>query len=70
MTKHEIKEYLSKIYELPVKKVNTANYDGKTKRGSLRLPGAVYKTKAFKKAYVTFNGNVYTDRFYEDSEAL
>lgn len=28
MTKHEIKEYLTKIYDLPVKKVNTMNYLG------------------------------------------
>ena len=69
MTKHEIKEYLGKIYDLPVKKVNTANYDGKLKRGSFRVPGAVYKRKAFKKAYVTFEGNVYTDRFYVDASA-
>ena len=29
MTKHEIKEYLTKIYDLPVNKVNTMNYLGK-----------------------------------------
>lgn len=29
MTKHEIREYLTKIYDLPVKKVNTMNYLGK-----------------------------------------
>ena len=28
MTKHEIKEYLTKIYDLPIKKVNTMNYLG------------------------------------------
>jgi large subunit ribosomal protein L23 len=28
MTKHEIKEYLTKIYDLPVKKVNTMQYLG------------------------------------------
>lgn len=32
MTKHEIKEYLTKIYDLPVRKVNTMNYLGKEKR--------------------------------------
>ena len=32
MTKHEIKEYLTKIYDLPVKKVNTMNYLGECGR--------------------------------------
>lgn len=27
-TKHEIKEYLTKVYDLPVLKVNTMNYEG------------------------------------------
>ena len=27
-TKHEIKEYLTKVYDLPVTKVNTMNYEG------------------------------------------
>ena len=27
-TKHEIKEYLTKLYNLPVVKVNTMNYQG------------------------------------------
>ncbi|GMF15979.1 unnamed protein product [Phytophthora fragariaefolia] len=27
-TKHEIKEYLTKVYDLPVAKVNTMNYEG------------------------------------------
>ena len=29
MTKHEVKEYLTKIYSLPVKRVMTANFEGK-----------------------------------------
>ena len=37
MTKLEVREYLQKVYGLPVRKVNTANYDGKLKRGSMRL---------------------------------
>jgi len=59
MTKHEIKEYLTKIYELPVKKVNTMIYEGKRKR---IIAGAgqsqkvhYYKYKDFKKAIVTFD---------------
>jgi large subunit ribosomal protein L23 len=27
-TKHDIKEYLTKVYDLPVVKVNTMNYEG------------------------------------------
>ena len=55
MTKHEIKEYLTKIYGLPVRKVNTMNYMGKRKKvmGSRKV--LYYKYKDFKKAYVTFD---------------
>ena len=55
MTKWEIKEYLTKIYGLPVAKVNTMNYVGKRKmvRGSRKL--IYYKYKDFKKAVVTFD---------------
>ena len=55
MTKHEIKEYLTKIYGLPVRKVNTANYIGKRKlvRGSRHV--IRYKYKSFKKAVVSFD---------------
>jgi large subunit ribosomal protein L23 len=55
MTKHEIKEYLTKIYGLPVHKVNTMNYMGKRKKvlGSSRI--LYYKYKDFKKAVVTFD---------------
>eukprot|EP00536_Pseudo-nitzschia_multiseries_P002912 jgi/Psemu1/301660/fgenesh1_kg.41_\ len=55
MTKHEIKEYLTKIYGLPVRKVNTANYLGKRKlvRGSKQV--IRYKYADFKKAVVSFD---------------
>merc|ERR1711933_606661 len=55
MTKHEIKEYLTKIYGLPVRKVNTANYLGKRKlvRGSRQV--IRFKYKDFKKAVVSFD---------------
>lgn len=55
MTKHEIKEYLTKIYGLPVTKVNTANYLGKRKlvRGSRQV--IRFKYKDFKKAVVSFD---------------
>eukprot|EP00751_Fragilariopsis_kerguelensis_P013428 CAMPEP_0170769438 /NCGR_PEP_ID=MMETSP0733-20121128/6977_1 /TAXON_ID=186038 /ORGANISM="Fragilariopsis kerguelensis, Strain L26-C5" /LENGTH=106 /DNA_ID=CAMNT_0011111033 /DNA_START=148 /DNA_END=468 /DNA_ORIENTATION=- len=60
MTKHEIKEYLTKIYGLPVTKVNTANYLGKRKmaRGTTKV--IRYKYKDFKRAVVSF------DRSFKD----
>lgn len=55
MTKHEVKEYLTKIYGLPVTKVNTQNYLGKRKRvqGSRKI--IYFKYADFKKAIVTFD---------------
>ena len=55
MTKHEIKEYLTKIYDLPVRKVNTMNYDGKRKRIMSQAGIAYFKYKDFKKAVVYFD---------------
>jgi len=55
MTKHEIKEYLTKIYNLPVRKVNTMNYEGKRKRIMSRTGFHYYKYRDFKKAVVTFD---------------
>jgi len=54
MTKHEIKEYLTKIYQLPVKKVNTMNYLGKRKQAFGKRGIARWKERDFKKAIVTF----------------
>ena len=54
MTKHEIKEYLTKIYELPVQKVHTMNYLGKRKRMPTRRGMIYYRYKNFKKAVVYF----------------
>lgn len=58
MTKHEIREYLVKIYGLPVKKVNTQNYLGKRKqvRGTSKI--VYFKYADFKKAIVTFDGSL------------
>ena len=42
MTKLEVREYLEKVYGLPVRKVNTTNYDGKLKR----VPGRFYALDA------------------------
>ena len=50
MTKMEIKEYLIKLYNLPVSHVHTAIYEGK-KRLDLTT-GRRYKDPDFKKAYV------------------
>eukprot|EP00568_Trieres_chinensis_P001047 CAMPEP_0183308624 /NCGR_PEP_ID=MMETSP0160_2-20130417/22363_1 /TAXON_ID=2839 ORGANISM="Odontella Sinensis, Strain Grunow 1884" /NCGR_SAMPLE_ID=MMETSP0160_2 /ASSEMBLY_ACC=CAM_ASM_000250 /LENGTH=76 /DNA_ID=CAMNT_0025472487 /DNA_START=279 /DNA_END=509 /DNA_ORIENTATION=- len=58
MTKHEIQEYLSKIYQLPVKKVNTMNYMGKRKRVFGRRKIAYYKYRDFKKAIVIFDDSL------------
>jgi large subunit ribosomal protein L23 len=60
MTKHELKEYLTKIYNLPVLKVNTSNYLGKRKlvRGTTQV--IRYKYKDFKKAVVSFDRTAYT----------
>jgi large subunit ribosomal protein L23 len=58
MTKHEIKEYLTKIYDLPVKKVNTMNYEGKRKRFMHTRGIAYYKYRDFKKAYVFFDDSL------------
>jgi len=55
MTKHEIKEYLTKIYHLPVKSVNTVNYMGKRKRAIGKRRIVYYKYRDFKKAFVTFD---------------
>ena len=58
MTKHEIKEYLTKIYQLPVVKVNTMNYLGKRKRVMTNKGIAYFKYKDFKKAVVTFDSSL------------
>mmetsp|Transcript_12366 Transcript_12366/g.35366 ORF Transcript_12366/g.35366 Transcript_12366/m.35366 type:complete len:121 (-) Transcript_12366:242-604(-) len=58
MTKHEIKEHLQKIYDLPVKKVHTMNYLGKRKRVYGERKVAYYKYRDFKKAIVTFDDSI------------
>jgi large subunit ribosomal protein L23 len=55
MTKHEIKEHLTQIYQLPVKSVNTMNYEGKRKRVLTQTRVGFYKYSDFKKAVVTFD---------------
>mmetsp|Transcript_15328 Transcript_15328/g.21357 ORF Transcript_15328/g.21357 Transcript_15328/m.21357 type:complete len:131 (-) Transcript_15328:112-504(-) len=58
MTKWEIREYLTKIYQLPVKNVNTMNYMGARKRVIGRRKIAYLKQKDFKKAIVTFEDSL------------
>ena len=50
MTKFEIKEYLVKLYNLPVSHVHTAIYEGRKKIDRER--GMRYQEPDFKKAYV------------------
>jgi len=58
MTKHEVKEYLSKIYNLPVVHVRTQNYLGKRMRIIGKRSVAYAKRPDFKKAFVTFDNTL------------
>jgi len=58
MTKHEVKEYLSKIYKLPVTKVNTQNHEGKRKKIIGKRTVAYFKQADWKKAFVTFDADI------------
>ncbi len=49
MNKFEIKEYLEKIYGIPVKKVMTQNWMGRRKRLMGRFGVVTYKRPDFKK---------------------
>ena len=53
MNKFEIKEYLQKIYDIPVKRVMTQNYMGKRKRLMGQRGVWSYKRPDFKRAIVT-----------------
>ena len=55
MTKHEVKEYLTKIYNLPVQHVRTQNYLGKRMRIIGKRKVAYGKRPDYKKAFVTFD---------------
>lgn len=52
MTKTEVKEYLTKIYNIPVLKVNTVNVLGKYKRYYAKREVIAYKRRDTKLAYV------------------
>mmetsp|Transcript_11874 Transcript_11874/g.23720 ORF Transcript_11874/g.23720 Transcript_11874/m.23720 type:complete len:106 (-) Transcript_11874:2-319(-) len=54
MTKHEVKEYLTKIYNVPVTKVMTANFLGKWKRLYGKRKILSYKRRDYKTALVYY----------------
>ena len=58
MTKHEVKEYLTKIYDLPVVQVRTQNYLGKRMRIIGKRHIAYAKRPDYKKAFVTFDNTL------------
>ena len=70
MTKHEVKEYLTKVYDVPVTKVNTMNYDGKWKRAGVgrKFGRHLYRERDWKKAIVTLRSeadNPFLDAYDE-----
>ena len=62
----QVREYLTKIYQLPVVKVNTANHMGRRKRIMGRRRMYSYKRPDFKRAFVTFER---TQVYFPSAEA-
>ena len=60
--KIEIKNAVEQIFGVKVAKVNTINYDGKTKRMGAGRPGT---RKSWKKAYVQLTKDSKTIEFFE-----
>ena len=60
--KVEIKKAVEEIFGVKVAKVNTINYDGKTKRMGAGRPG---QRKSWKKAYVQLTEDSKTIEFFE-----
>ena len=60
--KIEIAKAIEEIFGVKVAKVNTINYDGKTKRVGAGRPGA---RKSWKKAYVQLTQDSKTIEFFE-----
>ena len=60
--KTEIKAAVEQAFGVKVAKVNTINYDGKTKRVGAGRPGA---RKSWKKAYVQLTQDSKTIEFFE-----
>jgi len=80
MTRHDVKNYLEKIYKVPVAYVKTANLSGKTYKNELSKPGTgdILKEDDYKVAFVTLPpGTVFEwpdlkikendDKLYENS---
>mmetsp|Transcript_6548 Transcript_6548/g.20806 ORF Transcript_6548/g.20806 Transcript_6548/m.20806 type:complete len:119 (+) Transcript_6548:115-471(+) len=57
MNKLEVREYLEKIYGLPVRKVMTENFMGKRKRITGKRKMFPYARPNYKRAIVTFAGD-------------
>ncbi|GMI05906.1 hypothetical protein TrLO_g5615 [Triparma laevis f. longispina] len=65
MTKHEIKEYLTKVYDLPPPhKVNTAVFKGKWRRIAGKREVVTFRHNDWKKAFVMWK------RFPGEGEGL
>ena len=60
--KYQIKDAVEEIFGVKVAKVNTINYDGKTKRMGAGRPG---QRKSWKKAYVQLTDDSKTIEFFE-----
>ena len=60
MTKFEIKEYLVKLYQLPVRHVHTAIYEGKQRLNRTHM--ARFREPDYKKAYVYLHDGVDTNK--------
>mmetsp|Transcript_19994 Transcript_19994/g.28725 ORF Transcript_19994/g.28725 Transcript_19994/m.28725 type:complete len:97 (-) Transcript_19994:131-421(-) len=61
MTKWEVREYLTKIYNMDILKVETALHLGRWKRFYGKRDVVAYKRRNFKKAYVDFVNSVPKD---------
>ena len=56
ISKPEIKQYVEKLYNVKVDKVNTARFMGKVKASM--ITGKPYMTKNFKKVFVMCDGKI------------
>ena len=59
LSKPEIKQYLSKVYQLPLNRVDTANKMGRLKRDG--KTGRTWRKKNWKKAICTLDYEVDSD---------
>ena len=61
LSKPEIKQYLTKVYNLPVQKVETANKIGQIKSNMMSGSQTKWRKKNWKKAIVTLDYEVEND---------